>query len=246
MYTHTLIPILPTRSYGEFLTEAQGEDVVAGIRTPQPIAQLKSVMPTIYDSLYSEVKRLERHCRCIQDVEFTVDDGVLYILQCRDGKRTGSAALRIATEMVTEGLVSKSYAVSKLVTAAHLTQLMFPTFKPSSAAVGAAAGGAAGGAAAAAAAAAALTPIMKGLPASPGAAVGRVVFSAADAEAWKARGERVILVRPETSAEDVGGMHSAEAVVTQVRGGCMMALRIYPCVFVITCSARIAIYMQLW
>lgn len=181
--------------YGEYLWNAQGEDVVAGIRTPQPLEQLKQDMPRVYDELCEIFDKLEKHYREMQDVEFTIQRGTLYILQTRAGKRTATAAVRIAVEMVEEGLITKEEAVLR-VPPAQLDQLLHPMIDPN----------------------AKYEVLTKGLPASPGAAVGRVVFSADDAEAWKARGEKVILVRPETSPEDIGGMDAAEGILTS-RGG---------------------------
>lgn len=181
--------------YGEYLWNAQGEDVVAGIRTPQPLEQLKQDMPRVYDELCEIFDKLEKHYREMQDVEFTIQRGTLYMLQTRAGKRTATAAVRIAVEMVEEGLITKEEAVLR-VPPAQLDQLLHPMIDPN----------------------AKYEVLTKGLPASPGAAVGRVVFSADDAEAWKARGEKVILVRPETSPEDIGGMNAAEGILTS-RGG---------------------------
>nr|AEL22116.1 pyruvate orthophosphate dikinase [Ulva linza] len=183
--------------FGEFLINAQGEDVVAGIRTPQPIKEMQKTFPKIYDELLANTTLLERHLCDMQDCEFTLQDGTLYMLQTRNGKRTGPAALRVATDMVGEGLVTKEQAVL-MVEARHLDQLLHPQFKDAKAYAPAVIG--------------------SGLAASPGAAVGRVVFSAADAEAWKLRGERVVLVRHETSPEDVGGMHAAAGILTSTGG----------------------------
>ena len=184
--------------YGEFLLNAQGEDVVAGIRTPHDIDELKRLMPSIYDELQSVRTQLEEHYGDMQDLEFTVEEGTLYILQTRDGKRTGPAALKIAVDMVNDGLVEKEHAVKNLVEPGHLEQLLHPQFAP---------------------AADYERDVMgEGLPASPGAAVGRVVFTAEDAEEWNENGEDVILVRIETSPEDVGGMDAAEGILTS-RGG---------------------------
>jgi len=184
--------------YGEFLLNAQGEDVVAGIRTPHDIDELKRLMPSIYDELQDVRKQLEAHYGDMQDLEFTVEEGTLYILQTRDGKRTGPAALKIAVDMVDDGLVGKDHAVKNLVEPGHLEQLLHPQFAPD---------------------ADYEQDVMgEGLPASPGAAVGRAVFSAKDAEEWNEDGEDVILVRIETSPEDVGGMDAAEGILTS-RGG---------------------------
>ena len=184
--------------YGEFLLNAQGEDVVAGIRTPKDIEELQRLMPSIYDELQDVRKRLEEHYGDMQDLEFTVQEGTLYILQTRDGKRTGPAALRIAVDMVDDDLIEKEHAVRDLVEPRHLEQLLHPQFATdvdySEDVIG------------------------DGLPASPGAAVGRVVFTADEAEEWNEDGEDVILVRIETSPEDVGGMDAAEGILTS-RGG---------------------------
>jgi pyruvate,orthophosphate dikinase len=184
--------------YGEFLINAQGEDVVAGIRTPKPIAEMKGVMPEVYEELVTATQRLEQHYQNMQDIEFTIQEGELFILQTRNGKRTGPAALKIAIDMVDEKLVDTKTAVHELVQPEHLDQLLHPSF-------------AAGGDHEE-------RLLGKGLPASPGAAVGKVVFSADDAETAHANGEPVILVRIETSPEDVGGMHAAQGILTS-RGG---------------------------
>ncbi|HEX6972697.1 MAG TPA: pyruvate, phosphate dikinase, partial [Limnochordia bacterium] len=183
------------RFYGEYLINAQGEDVVAGIRTPQPIETLAEAMPQVYQQLSDIFTRLEQHYRDMQDIEFTIQEGRLFILQTRSGKRTATAAVRIAVEMVDEGLIDQRTALTR-VEAGQLDQLLHPMIDP----------------------AAKVTPLTKGLPASPGAAVGRVVFTAADAEAWAKRGEKVILVRTETSPEDIGGMDVAQGILT-ARGG---------------------------
>jgi len=181
--------------YGEYLMNAQGEDVVAGIRTPQPIEVLEQEMPEIYAQLVEIYKKLEAHYKDMQDIEFTIQEGKLYMLQTRAGKRTATAAVRIAVEMVDEGLIDKRTAVTR-VDASQLDQLLHPMIDPK----------------------AKVNVIAKGLPASPGAAVGKVVFTAQDAEEWAARGEKVILVRLETSPEDIGGMHVAQGILT-ARGG---------------------------
>ena len=183
------------RLYGEFLVKAQGEDVVAGIRTPQPIEPLRHLMPKAYGQFTRIAARLEKHYRDMQDIEFTIQDGRLYILQTRTGKRTGTAAVRIAVDMVREGLIDRRMALLR-VDPRQVEQLLHPMIDPE----------------------ARVNRVARGLPASPGAAVGRVVFTADEAEAWAARGEKVILVRLETSAEDVGGMHAAQGVLT-ARGG---------------------------
>ncbi|REJ37240.1 MAG: pyruvate, phosphate dikinase [Bacillota bacterium] len=181
--------------YGEFLLNAQGEDVVAGIRTPEPISRLKELMPDVFAQLEDIYRRLEQHYKDMQDIEFTVQEGKLYMLQTRSGKRTAQAAVRIAVEMVEEGLIDERTAVMR-VPPAQLDQLLHKQIDPN----------------------AKVEVLTKGLPASPGAAVGRIVFNAEDAEAWAARGESVILVRRETSPEDIGGMHAAAGILTS-RGG---------------------------
>ena len=183
------------RFFGEYLMNAQGEDVVAGIRTPQPISQLKKSMPKVYAELERIYKRLEKHYTEMLDIEFTIQDGKLYMLQCRVGKRTAAAAVKIAVDMVKERLIDQKLAVLR-VEPAQLDQLLHPRVDP----------------------AAKMQKIAKGLPASPGAAVGKVVFTAAEAEGEAAKGERVILVRTETSPEDIGGMHAAQGILT-ARGG---------------------------
>lgn len=177
--------------YGEYLMNAQGEDVVAGIRTPLPIAELKKGMPEVYAELERIYKLLENHYKDMQDIEFTIQEGKLYLLQTRTGKRTATAAVRIAVEMVKEGLIDKQTAVMR-VEPEQLDQLLHPMIDPK----------------------AKYEAIAKGLPASPGAAAGRIVFTAEEAEEWKERGEQVILVRNETSPEDIGGMHVAEGILT--------------------------------
>jgi pyruvate,orthophosphate dikinase len=183
------------RFFGEYLMNAQGEDVVAGIRTPQPISQLKKAMPKVYAELTRIYKRLEKHYREMLDIEFTIQNGKLYMLQCRVGKRTAAAAVKIAVDMVKERLIDQRLALLR-VDPAQLDQLLHPRVDP----------------------AAKTEKIAKGLPASPGAAVGKVVFTAAEAEAEAAKSERVILVRTETSPEDIGGMHAAQGILT-ARGG---------------------------
>ncbi len=184
--------------YGEFLVNAQGEDVVAGIRTPEPIAEMADTFPGPYRELLDVTQTLEQHYQNMQDIEFTVQDQKLYILQTRNGKRTGKAALKTAVDMVAEGLTDRATAVMNLVEPGHLDQLLHPGFKDDTGYSD--------------------RVLASGLPASPGAAVGRVVFSADEAEAWKATGEKVLLVRIETSPEDVGGMDAAEGILTS-RGG---------------------------
>ncbi len=183
------------RFFGEYLMNAQGEDVVAGIRTPQPIKTLAEAMPDVYNQLVEIYQKLEDHYRDMQDLEFTIQEGNLFLLQTRNGKRTAQAAVRIAVEMVKEGLITEKEALLR-VSPAQLDQLLHPMLDPK----------------------AQVKPIAKGLPASPGAAVGKVVFTAEDAEKWAANGEKVILVRTETSPEDIGGMHVAEGILT-ARGG---------------------------
>ncbi|WP_315116849.1 pyruvate, phosphate dikinase [uncultured Clostridium sp.] len=183
--------------FGEYLINAQGEDVVAGIRTPQSISKLKEDLPTCYDEFLAIADRLEKHYRDMQDMEFTIEQGKLYFLQTRNGKRTAQAALKIAVDLVSEGLVDKKEAMLK-VDPKQLDTLLHPTFDEKelkSARV-----------------------IAKGLPASPGAACGKVYFSAEDAKAHSELGEKVILVRSETSPEDIEGMVVAEGILT-VRGG---------------------------
>ncbi|MFO0612143.1 MAG: pyruvate, phosphate dikinase [Polyangiaceae bacterium] len=186
--------------YGEYLANAQGEDIVAGIRTPELVAELERTQPTVHAELVATANRLETHFKNMQDIEFTVQEGRLFMLQTRHGKRTGAAALKIAVDLVREGLVTKDEAVMNLVESGHLDQMLHPHFADE-------AGYRRGG-----------RVFAKGLPASPGAAVGRLVFHAEDAEAWRGRGERVILARTETSPEDVGGMHAAQGILTS-RGG---------------------------
>ncbi|RRT67844.1 hypothetical protein B296_00007843 [Ensete ventricosum] len=197
--------------YGEFLVNAQlmpfsfqGEDVVAGIRTPQDLATMKQCVPDAYDELVENCEILERHYKDMMDIEFTVQENRLWMLQCRTGKRTGNGAVKIAVDMVKEGLVDIHSAI-KMVEPGHVDQLLHPQFDNPSAYKD--------------------KVIATGLPASPGAAVGQVVFTADDAEAWHAQGKTVILVtsfslkvRTETSPEDIGGMHAAEGILT-ARGG---------------------------
>jgi pyruvate,orthophosphate dikinase len=183
------------RFFGEFLINAQGEDVVAGIRTPEPIEQLAQEMPEVYRQLVDIYQRLERHYQDMLDLEFTVQEGKLFMLQTRVGKRTAMAALRIATEMVQEGLIDEKTAVLR-VEPDQLEQLLHPMVDPH----------------------AEVRVVAKGLPASPGAAVGAAVFSAEEAIARGQQGDKVILVRPETSPDDVGGMYAAQGILT-ARGG---------------------------
>ncbi len=183
------------RLFGEFLMNAQGEDVVAGIRTPQSVEKLRQVSPKAYQELDRICRRLEKHYRDMQDVEFTIQDGTLFLLQTRTGKRTPTAAVRMAVDMQREGLIDKRLAVLR-VDPHQVEILLHPMLDPK----------------------AKVERVARGLPASPGAAVGQAVFTAEEAEAWAARGEKVILVRAETSAEDVGGMHAAQGILT-ARGG---------------------------
>lgn len=183
--------------FGEFLMNAQGEDVVAGIRTPQPIAQLKQVMPAVFDEFVKITHLLENHYKDMQDIEFTVENERLYILQTRSGKRTSKASINIAVEMVSENLISKEEAVLRI-EPDKLDQLLHPTFEEKSLKEA--------------------TNLAKGLPASPGAASGRIYFHADDVVRAKSNGEQAILVRIETSPEDIEGMISAEGILT-ARGG---------------------------
>ena len=182
---------------GEFLMNAQGEDVVAGVRTPQKISQLHEVMPEVYDQFVAICDKLEDHYRDMQDMEFTIEDKKLYMLQTRNGKRTAQAALQIACDLVDEGMITEEKAVA-MIDPRNLDTLLHPQFD--------------------AAAIKAATPIGKALGASPGAACGKAVFTADDAKNWAARGEKVILVRLETSPEDIEGMKAAQGILT-VRGG---------------------------
>ena len=182
---------------GEFLKNAQGEDVVAGVRTPMPISQMEEEFPEAYADFIKVCALLEDHYRDMQDMEFTVENGKLYMLQCRNGKRTAQAALKIACDLVDEGMIDEKKAVA-MIDPRNLDTLLHPQFD--------------------AAALKAATPIGKGLGASPGAACGKVVFTADDADAWNARGEKVVLVRLETSPEDITGMKASQGILT-VRGG---------------------------
>ncbi len=195
--------------YGEYLVNAQGEDVVAGIRTPAPINKysqsdnnkhlltLEKENPKVYKELVAIQKRLEKHYKDMQDIEFTVEDGTLYMLQCRNGKRNGPAAVRMAVDMVREKLITKEEAVNR-VTPSQLDELLHPIIDPKQEA--------------------AAYTLAKGLPAGPGGACGKIVFTSDDAVAWHKKGEKVILVREETNPEDVEGMRAAEAILT-ARGG---------------------------
>lgn len=181
--------------YGEYLMNAQGEDVVAGIRTPEPISGLEKEMPEAYAQLVEIYKKLEKHFRDMQDLEFTIEEGVLYLLQTRHGKRTAAAAVRIAVELEKEGMISKEEAVSRI-EANSLDALLHPCLDPNEE----------------------KKVIASGLPASPGAACGKVVFHADTAKEWSDKGEKVVLVRKETSPEDIHGMHAAEGILTSCGG----------------------------
>lgn len=181
--------------YGEFLMNAQGEDVVAGIRTPLPLDELKRVMPSAYDQFKQISLKLEQHYKDMQDIEFTIQDGKLYLLQTRSGKRTAQAAVKVAVEMFKDGSIDKKTAILR-VAPDQLDQLLHPMIDPK----------------------AKYKVATKGLPASPGAAVGQIVFSALKAEEWDEKGKKVILVRAETSPEDIGGMAVAQGILT-ARGG---------------------------
>ncbi|MBS1512058.1 MAG: pyruvate, phosphate dikinase [Bacteroidetes bacterium] len=195
--------------YGEYLLNAQGEDVVAGIRTPAPVNEyskndqsshlptLEKTMPVLYKELFDIQRRLEQHYKDMQDIEFTIEQGKLYMLQCRVGKRNGIAAVKMASDMYNEKLIDAKTAI-KRVAPNQLVELLLPMLDPKEQA--------------------ATKPIAKGLPAGPGGAKGRVVFSSNDAVEWAAKGEKVILVREETSPEDVDGMHKSQAILT-TKGG---------------------------
>ena len=183
--------------YGEYLINAQGEDVVAGVRTPQPITKLKEDLPYCYDQFVSLANKLEDHYRDMQDMEFTIQEGKLYFLQTRNGKRTAQAAIQIACDLVDEGKITPEEAVCRI-EAKSLDQLLHPTFNAEALKEG--------------------EVIGTGLPASPGAGAGKIYFNAEDAKAAKERGERVLLVRLETSPEDIEGMHASQGILT-VRGG---------------------------
>ena len=182
---------------GEFLMNAQGEDVVAGVRTPQKIDQLKEVMPEVYEQFVGICHTLEDHYRDMQDMEFTIEDKHLYMLQTRNGKRTAQAALKIACDLVDEGMITEEKAVA-MIDPRNLDTLLHPQFDQ--------------------AALKAAVPVGKALGASPGAACGKIVFTADDAKEWASRGEKVVLVRLETSPEDIEGMKAAQGILT-VRGG---------------------------
>ena len=183
--------------FGEFLMNAQGEDVVAGVRTPQTIDQLKEVMPEVYNQFVEICHILENHYRDMQDMEFTIEDKKLYMLQTRNGKRTAQAALKIACDLVDEGMISEKEAVS-MIDPKQLDALLHPQFD--------------------ATALKSAKPVASALAASPGAACGRIVFTADDAKEWAEKGEKVVLVRLETSPEDIEGMVAAQGILT-VRGG---------------------------
>lgn len=182
---------------GEFLINAQGEDVVAGVRTPMPIAKLKEIMPDVYNQFVDICNKLEKHYRDMQDMEFTIEDKHLYMLQTRNGKRTAQAALKIACDLVDEGMRTDKEAVL-MIEPRNLDTLLHPQFD--------------------AKALKAAKPLARGLGASPGAACGQVVFNAEDAEMWKKKGKKVVLVRLETSPEDITGMKASQGILT-VRGG---------------------------
>ena len=183
--------------YGEYLINAQGEDVVAGIRTPQPITKLEQDLPECYKQFMEIAMKLEAHYRDMQDMEFTIENGKLFFLQTRNGKRTAQAALQIACDLVDEGMITPQEAVTRI-EAKSLDQLLHPTFDPEALKAG--------------------EVIGQALPASPGAAAGKVYFTAEDAKQAHEQGERVVLVRLETSPEDIEGMHASEGILT-VRGG---------------------------
>ncbi len=181
--------------FGEFLVNAQGEDVVAGIRTPQKISELKDRMPEVFDQLHAVQKTLEDHYRDMQDIEFTIEHGRLFMLQTRNGKRTARAAIKVAVDMVEEGLITKHEAL-KRIDPNQLNVLLHPSIDPK----------------------VKREVLARGLPASPGAAVGKIVFNADDAYAMAEEGEKVILVRKETSPEDIHGMHAAQGILTSTGG----------------------------
>lgn len=183
--------------YGEFLMNAQGEDVVSGVRTPRTIDQLKEIMPDAYNQFVEICAKLESHYRDMQDMEFTIEDKKLYMLQTRNGKRTAAAALKIACDLVDEGMISEKEAIL-MIDPKQLDALLHPQFDPKALKVS--------------------KPVAIALAASPGAACGKIVFTAEDATAWAKRGEKVVLVRLETSPEDIEGMHYSQGILT-VRGG---------------------------
>ena len=181
--------------YGEYLMNAQGEDVVAGIRTPESVTELEKQAPDIYRQLIEIKDKLEKHYTDMQDMEFTIEDGKLFMLQTRNGKRTGIAAVNMAVDMMHEGLISKQEAIMR-VKPEDIDQLLHPNIDPKEK----------------------YTAIAKGLPASPGAAVGKIVFNADKAEDWAKKGEKVVLLRKETSPEDIGGMAAAQGILTATGG----------------------------
>jgi pyruvate,orthophosphate dikinase len=183
--------------YGEYLLNAQGEDVVAGVRTPSPIKKLESEMPEVYRELKDITTNLERHYGDVQDFEFTIQDAKLYMLQTRNGKRTGQAAVKIAVDLVGEGLTSKEKALLQVEPEA-LNQLLHPVFDAEEKQKH--------------------EVLAKGLAASPGAAAGQAVFSAEEAEVWKQEGKKVILVRAETSPDDIHGMSASQGILTATGG----------------------------
>ncbi|MBA7664180.1 Pyruvate, phosphate dikinase [subsurface metagenome] len=183
--------------YGEYLINAQGEDVVAGIRTPKQLGALKREFPEIYNELDEIRIKLEKHYKDMQDMEFTIQQGKLFLLQTRTGKRTGLSAVKIAVDMVAEKLITKEQAIAR-VTPDQLDQFLHPMIDPKAKRDS--------------------KPMAKGLNASPGAASGQIVFTAADAEEWVSEGKKIILVRKETSPEDIGGMHVAEGILTSTGG----------------------------
>ena len=183
--------------FGEFLTNAQGEDVVAGVRNSMHISEMEEKFPEAFKQFKEVCETLEKHYRDMQDMEFTVEHGKLFMLQTRNGKRTAKAALKIACDLVDEGMRTPEEAVA-MIEPRNLDALLHPTFD--------------------AAALKAATPIAKALGAAPGAACGKIVFTAEDAESWAARGEKVVLVRLETSPEDITGMKVSQGILT-VRGG---------------------------
>ena len=182
---------------GEFLMNAQGEDVVAGVRTPMPISKMAEIMPEVYEQFKGICAKLENHYRDMQDMEFTIEDRHLYMLQTRNGKRTAKAALKIACDLVDEGMITDKEAVL-MIDPRNLDTLLHPQFDPKTLKEA--------------------KPVAKALAASPGAAAGKIVFTAEDAKEWKARGEKVVLVRLETSPEDIEGMKASQGILT-VRGG---------------------------
>ncbi|MEM8945807.1 MAG: pyruvate, phosphate dikinase [Planctomycetota bacterium] len=187
--------------YGEFLINAQGEDVVAGIRTPQPVAQMSKWNKKVYDQLIKIKDKLEKHYRDVQDIEFTIEKGQLYMLQTRNGKRTGAAAVKIACDMVKEKLITEKEGVMRI-PAGDLTQLLLPSFSPAAKSKAKKTG----------------SLLTVGLPASPGAAFGKLAFTAAEAVDRTLEGEKVLLVRKETNPEDIDGMHSAAGILTSTGG----------------------------